>query len=75
MPAASKENPGGRRGALIVGIDRFMSETRALTSLVVAQWEGACDRQTLQRELDAGFVELVPMSVSDAVLALVAVPD
>jgi aerobic C4-dicarboxylate transport protein len=50
--------------ALIVGIDRFMSEARALTSLisnavasvVVSIWEGACDRATLKRELDGGFV-------------------
>jgi aerobic C4-dicarboxylate transport protein len=50
--------------ALIVGIDRFMSEARALTSLVsnavasvvVSIWEGACDRDILRRELDGGFV-------------------
>jgi aerobic C4-dicarboxylate transport protein len=50
--------------ALIVGIDRFMSEARALTSLisnavasvVVSIWEGACDRNTLKRELDGRFV-------------------
>ena len=52
--------------ALIVGIDRFMSEARALTSLisnavasvVVSLWEGACDRGTLERELDQGFIEM-----------------
>lgn len=51
--------------ALIIGIDRFMSEARALTSLVsnavapvvIALWEGACDRDTLKRELDQGFVQ------------------
>jgi Na+/H+-dicarboxylate symporter len=51
--------------ALIVGIDRFMSEARALTSLisngvasiVVSLWEGACDRTVLARELDRGFIE------------------
>ncbi len=45
--------------ALIVGIDRFMSEARALTSvisnavatLVVAKWEDKCDVATLAREL------------------------
>lgn len=45
---------------LLLGIDRFMSEARALTStisnvvvcLVVAMWEGACDRQTLKQQLD-----------------------
>jgi Na+/H+-dicarboxylate symporter len=49
--------------ALIVGIDRFMSEARALTStisncvasLVVAIWEGACDRAVLARELDQNY--------------------
>ncbi|HVY02514.1 MAG TPA: cation:dicarboxylase symporter family transporter, partial [Caulobacterales bacterium] len=47
---------------LIVGIDRFMSECRALTNLVgngvatiaIARWEGELDRATLARELDAG---------------------
>lgn len=51
--------------ALIVGIDRFMSEARALTSLVsngvasivVSLWEGACDRTVLSRELDRGFMD------------------
>lgn len=46
--------------ALIVGIDRFMSEARALTSLVsnavatvvVAKWENACDNTVLQAELN-----------------------
>jgi len=45
--------------ALILGIDRFMSECRALTNfcgngvaaLVVAKWEGELDHDTLQREL------------------------
>jgi aerobic C4-dicarboxylate transport protein len=49
--------------ALIVGIDRFMSEARALTSivsncvasLVVAIWEDACDRTVLARELDQNY--------------------
>jgi aerobic C4-dicarboxylate transport protein len=48
--------------ALIVGIDRFMSECRALTNLVgngvatlvVARWEGELDRETLARELARG---------------------
>ncbi|AQH03151.1 sodium:dicarboxylate symporter [Burkholderia sp. KK1] len=45
--------------ALLVGIDRFMSEARALTSvisnacavIVVSMWEGACDRARLARML------------------------
>jgi aerobic C4-dicarboxylate transport protein len=44
---------------LILGIDRFMSEARALTNLVgngvatvvVAKWCGALDEQRLQQEL------------------------
>ncbi len=46
--------------ALILGIDRFMSEARALTnivgngvaSLVVARWTGDLDRRVLERELN-----------------------
>ncbi|UHQ24406.1 dicarboxylate/amino acid:cation symporter [Lysobacter sp. 5GHs7-4] len=45
--------------ALILGIDRFMSEARALTNIigngvatvVVARWENELDRERLQREL------------------------
>ena len=48
--------------AILVGVDRFMSECRALTNLVgngvatlvVARWEGALDRETLARELASG---------------------
>jgi Na+/H+-dicarboxylate symporter len=51
--------------ALIVGIDRFMSEARALTStvsnavacVVVSMWERACDRNVLQRELSQGYAD------------------
>ncbi|UKA63440.1 C4-dicarboxylate transporter DctA [Arthrobacter sp. FW306-04-A] len=50
--------------ALIVGIDRFMSEARALTSTVanivscvaIAKWQHALDTDKLQSELKAGFV-------------------
>ena len=46
--------------ALLIGIDRFMSEARALTSLasnavatvVMSISENACDRETLMRTLD-----------------------
>ncbi|WP_454019652.1 C4-dicarboxylate transporter DctA [Azospirillum sp. Marseille-Q6669] len=49
--------------ALLVGIDRFMSEARALTSIisncvasiVVSIWENACDREVLQRELNQSY--------------------
>ena len=48
--------------ALILGIDRFMSEARALTNLigngvatvVVARWENELDQDALQRELGNG---------------------
>ena len=46
--------------ALILGVDRFMSECRSLTNfmgnavatVVVARWEGALDRDALARALD-----------------------
>lgn len=48
--------------AVLVGVDRFMSECRALTNLVgngvatlvVARWDGDLDRDRLRAELDAG---------------------
>ena len=48
--------------AVLVGVDRFMSECRALTNLVgngvatlvVARWEGALDRDRLELELARG---------------------
>ncbi|HEX4710581.1 dicarboxylate/amino acid:cation symporter [Phenylobacterium sp.] len=48
--------------ALLVGVDRFMSECRALTNfvgngvgtLVIASWEGDLDRERLNAELDRG---------------------
>ena len=46
--------------ALILGVDRFMSEARALTNLigngvatvVVAKWENALDQERMHRQLD-----------------------
>src|SRR4051795_6084249 len=46
--------------ALILGVDRFMSEARALTNLIgngvatvlIAKWEGALDMEALRRHLD-----------------------
>ena len=48
--------------ALILGIDRFMSEARALTNIIgngvatiaIARWEGELDRSLLAAELAAG---------------------
>ena len=52
--------------ALILGIDRFMSECRALTNfvgnavatLVVARWEGELDREALHAALGSGPARL-----------------
>jgi Na+/H+-dicarboxylate symporters len=49
--------------ALLIGVDRFMSEARALTSvcsnavavIVVSMWEGACDRAVLDAELNQNY--------------------
>jgi aerobic C4-dicarboxylate transport protein len=51
--------------ALLIGIDRFMSEARALTNLigngvatvVVARWEGALDVPRMRRLLDGETVD------------------
>jgi len=51
--------------ALILGIDRFMSEARALTNtigngvatIVVAKWTGELDEQQLHRQLDGKGVD------------------
>ncbi len=56
--------------ALILGIDRFMSEARALTNLigngvatlVVGKWCRAVNETTLNAQLDAPSVELKPAS-------------
>ncbi|MGO4473424.1 C4-dicarboxylate transporter DctA [Arthrobacter sp. efr-133-TYG-120] len=65
--------------ALIVGIDRFMSEARALTSTVanivscvaIAKWQHALDTDKLRAELQAGFVqtEAEKLQLSEPVLA------
>lgn len=57
--------------ALILGVDRFMSECRSITNfignavaaVVVSRWEGAVDRDQLRRTLEAG--EAVPPAASD----------
>ena len=53
--------------ALILGIDRFMSECRALTNLtgnacatiVVARWENALDKEKLDQALSGKLIEEV----------------
>jgi aerobic C4-dicarboxylate transport protein len=61
--------------ALILGIDRFMSECRSLTNfignavatIVVARWEGALDRDQLARALRGGSpVTIGPLAVAEA---------
>nr|WP_294810358.1 dicarboxylate/amino acid:cation symporter [uncultured Sphingomonas sp.] len=57
--------------ALILGVDRFMSECRSLTNfignavatVVVARWEGALDREKLARALN-GVPEEVPAAAA-----------
>ena len=69
--------------ALIVGIDRFMSEARALTStmsnavacVVVSIWENACDRQVLARELSSGYVNTELALEEEARLPVVTTPS
>ena len=63
--------------ALILGIDRFMSECRALTNfvgngvatLVVAKWEGELDMNTLQRELANPTPLAAPAPAAEPALA------
>ena len=54
--------------ALILGVDRFMSECRALTNLVgnatasvvVARWEGELDKERLDQALSSGEMPHLP---------------
>jgi aerobic C4-dicarboxylate transport protein len=66
--------------ALIIGIDRFMSEARALTNLigngvatvVVAKWEGALDTERMNRVLNGETVEEVAPQPKIAAPAIVS---
>ena len=59
--------------ALILGVDRFMSECRSLTNfignavatVVVSRWENALDRDRLAMVLDGREAELPPLVVDD----------
>ncbi|MET3215825.1 UNVERIFIED_ORG: Na+/H+-dicarboxylate symporter [Burkholderia territorii] len=63
--------------ALLVGIDRFMSEARALTSVIsnacavifVSSWEGACDRTRLVQRLAAAGPALADAADEDSAAA------
>ena len=58
------DDPGGRAGAA-VGVDRFMSEARAITNLIgngvatvaVARWEGALDARRMRKILNGETVD------------------
>jgi aerobic C4-dicarboxylate transport protein len=58
--------------ALILGIDRFMSEARALTNvigngvatLVIARWTGELDMATMRRELGAEPLDVSPRAAA-----------
>ena len=58
--------------AVLVGIDRFMSQCRALTNaigngvatIVVARWENELDREQLARELASGPPEIGALGVT-----------
>jgi aerobic C4-dicarboxylate transport protein len=58
--------------ALILGVDRFMSECRSLTNfignavatIVVARWEGALDRDKLDAALSGKLPDFVPAPIA-----------
>ncbi|MGE8212093.1 MAG: cation:dicarboxylate symporter family transporter, partial [Stenotrophomonas sp.] len=60
--------------ALILGVDRFMSECRSLTNfignavatVVVSRWEGALDREQLARALDGGPAAMPAAPLAEA---------
>ena len=64
--------------ALILGIDRFMSEARSLTNLVgntvatlvVARWENSLNLQQLRRELDSSTYGLPEVKEQEAVYSM-----
>jgi aerobic C4-dicarboxylate transport protein len=66
--------------ALILGVDRFMSEARALTNLigngvatlVVGRWTGDLDLERMKRELD-GATEMIADDPDASVTAIPAV--
>jgi aerobic C4-dicarboxylate transport protein len=69
--------------ALILGIDRFMSEARALTNLignglatvVIAKWESALDEARLFRHLNQETDQFAPDEVADDAEEVLVVTD
>ncbi len=63
--------------ALILGVDRFMSECRSLTNfignavatVVISRWEGALDRDQLARALDGETPDPLEQPANEAVAA------
>ena len=63
--------------ALILGVDRFMSECRSLTNfignavatIVVARWENGLDREKLDAALSGKLPELAPAHASASTTA------
>jgi aerobic C4-dicarboxylate transport protein len=66
--------------ALILGVDRFMSECRSLTNfignavatVVVSRWENALDRDRLALALDGREAELPALATDDVPSPLTA---
>ena len=66
---------------LLVGVDRFMSEARAITNLignavatmVIARWDGALDLERVRRVL--GGEPVVTQMVTEVVVAEVVTTD
>lgn len=69
--------------ALILGVDRFMSECRSLTNfignavatVVVSRWEDALDRDQLKLALDGGGDTLVDVPGTPALAGGIPVDD
>ncbi len=67
--------------AILLGVDRFMSEARAITNLigngiatiVVAKWENACDEDRLQAALDGDLDQVEPEALMSEDPALIPV--
>jgi DAACS family dicarboxylate/amino acid:cation (Na+ or H+) symporter/aerobic C4-dicarboxylate transport protein len=67
---------------LLVGIDRFLNEARAITNLIgngvatiaVAKWEGALDLKQTERAFSASGAGLTPEEFMPAALSAAIAP-